>query len=311
MRFSIIIVTHNGLHHLQPCLTSLIPQLTSDWDVVIVDNASTDGTAEFVESLHYPAVSYVRLATNTGFASANNKGGEVAAGDYLFLLNNDTVVEVGTLAALEESVAHFPEFQIFACRMVRASDGKIDNMGIRFSRLLRASQIGTGNADAWLTAREVFGASGGAMLVRRSVIADVGLFDPIFFAYHEDVDFALRARIAGYRCLYVPQAIVHHKGGGTSSSNASLYRYYIQRNMELAILRNVPPAVLWKYGLGRLAYSIFQIVKWSLKGNGLLVLRAKLDAISLWRRTNPLLTPKRINTHQFERFLADDFSPLV
>jgi len=311
MSFSIIIVTHNGLHHLQPCLTSLIPQLTSDWEVVIVDNASTDGTADFIGSLDNRAISYVLLATNTGFASANNKGGEVAVGDHLFLLNNDTIVGAGTLRALEESVAHFPGYQIFACRMVRASDGKVDNMGIRFSRLLRASQIGTGSSDAWVTAREVFGASGGAMLVQRSVIVDVGLFDPIFFAYHEDVDFALRARLAGYRCLYVPQAIVCHKGGGTSSSNASLYRYYIQRNMELAILRNVPREVLWKYGLGRLAYSIYQVLKWSLKGSGLLVLRAKLDAVSLWRRSDTRLTPKRINTHQFERFLADDFSPIV
>src|SRR6267378_3152796 len=180
MRFSIIIVTHNGVHHLQPCLTSLIPQLTSDWEVVIVDNASTDGTAEFVESLDNPAICYLLLPTNMGFASANNRGGELAVGNYLFLLNNDTVVRAGTLGALEESVAQFPGFQIFACRMVRASDGKIDNMGIRFSRLLRASQIGTGSADAWLTAREVFGASGGAMLVQRSVIVDVGLFDPIF-----------------------------------------------------------------------------------------------------------------------------------
>jgi GT2 family glycosyltransferase len=311
MRFSIIIVTYNGLHYLQPCLTSLIPQLTPDWEVVIVDNASTDGTAEFVESLDNPAICHVLLATNTGFASANNRGCEVAVGDYLFLLNNDTVVGAGTLGALEESVAHFPEFQIFACRMVRTLDGRVDNMGIRLTRLLRASQIGTGSADAWLTAREVFGASGGAMLVRRSVIMDVGLFDPVFFAYHEDVDFALRARLAGYRCLYVPQAIVHHKGGGTSSSDAPLYRYYIQRNMELAILKNVPRRVLWKYGLGRLAYSIYQIVKWSLRGNGLLVLRAKLDAISLWRRTGAPPAPARVDTQQFERFLADDFTSSV
>ncbi len=306
MRFSIVIVTCNGLHDLKPCLESLASQLSSGWEVVVVDNASTDGTRAFIESQATPMLRPLFLQTNTGFAMGNNRGAEVARGEWLFLLNNDTTCAAGTLRVLEECANRFAQFRIFSSRVVRASDGRIDSLGIRYSRLLRGIQIGSGTADRWAEPREVFGASGAAMMVHRSVIEDIGLFDTALFAYQEDVDFAVRARLAGYRCLHLPGAVVHHKGGGTSSSNPSRFRYYNQRNMEL-VFRNLPRRVLWKYGLGHFAYSAYQIIKWAWKGDGRTVLRAKIDALAHPARTLEDRCPQRVNPKEFEEFLEQKF----
>jgi GT2 family glycosyltransferase len=308
--FSIVIVTHNGLHDLRKCVDSLCSQLAPNWEIVLVDNASSDGTAEFFSGISSDSVRYVPLNANTGFAAANNTGVAHARGEWLLLLNNDATCVDGTLRAFEEGTRAFPQFQIFACQMIRSLDGRVDNLGIRFTRSLRGVQIESGAMRAWPDTREVFGASGGAMLVHRSVIDDIGLFDPAFFAYQEDVDFAVRARLAGYRCLYLPDAIVHHKGGGTSSSNPSFFRYFNQRNMEL-VLRNLPMRVWWKYGPLHFAYAISQVLKWTLKGDGLNVVKAKIDAIGADGKSSASRWPVRVRSKEFERFLGDDFSAQI
>lgn len=305
--FSIIIVTHNGVNDLRGCIHSLLDQLTTGWEVVVVDNASSDGTKEFLSSLSGEVVRQIPLNANVGFAAANNTGASHARGEWLFLLNNDTTCAPETLHALEEGVRVFPQFRIFSCRMIRSRDGKIDNLGIQFSRDLRGVQIGSGATFGWPDPREVFGASGGAMLVHRSVIDDIGLFDPDFFAYQEDVDFAVRARLAGYRCLYLPRVVVYHKGGGTSSSNPSRYRYFNQRNMEL-VLRNVPWKLRWKYGPKHLAYSLYQVLKWTLRGDGLTVLRAKVGALNLACKSDARRSPVRIGSEKFDKFMQGDFA---
>ncbi len=275
-----------------------------------MDNASSDGTREFLTSIESDSIRNIPLDENTGFARANNLASEHARGQWLFLLNNDATCASGTLRALEESAWSYPEFRIFACHMIRTADGKIDNLGIQFSRCLRGTQIGSGAAAGGAEPREVFGASGGAMLVHRPIIDDIGLFDPDFFAYQEDVDFAVRSRLAGYRCLYLPDAVIHHKGGGTSSSNPSLYRYFNQRNMEL-VLRNIPVRLRWKYGLWHFAYAGYQVLKWSLKGDGYTVLKAKVDALRASRPSRLHSRPVRVELREFERHLANDFPSQV
>lgn len=302
LRFSIVIVTHDGLHHLQPCLEALGPQLSPEWEVVVVDNGSSDGTRPFLEARPRRWLRPLYLSANTGFAAGNNRGAASARGDWLFLLNNDTLCAPGTLEALSGAVRRYPLFRIFSCRMVRASDGRIDNLGIRYSRLLRGVQIGSGAAAGWSEPAEVFGASGGAMLVNRTVIDDIGLFDEALFAYQEDVDFAVRARLAGYRCLHLPGAVVRHHGGGTSLRNPSQFRYLNQRNMEL-ILRNLPRRVLAKYALPHLAYCLYQVLVWSWRGDGMTVLRAKLDGLAALLPETRRSRPGRITPQQFEASL--------
>jgi GT2 family glycosyltransferase len=307
MRLSVIIVTCNGRHHLKECLGSLLPQIDGQTEVVIVDNGSNDGTAEFVNSMGHPRVRYLPLGVNRGYAAGNNIGVADARGDWLFLLNNDTVCSPVLVRSLMSGTEKYPQFHVFSCRMIRALDGRIDNKGIRYSRLLCAFQIGSGETVVVEAPFEVFGASGGAMAVRRSVIDDIGLFEPAFFAYHEDVDFAVRARLAGYRCMYLPTAEVVHKGGGTSSADPSRFHSYNQRNMELVVLRSIPPKLLRKYGLGHLAYSGYQVLKSAVKGYGFDTLKAKIDAIGMWRKM-ALRSPRaRVSASEFDRFLGGQF----
>lgn len=305
--FSVVIVSWNGLHHLKPCIASLLPQMEDRWELVVVDNASTDGTKEYIQGLRHPRVRLVPLESNLGFAEANNLGVERSLGQWVLLLNNDTVADPQLLRALERGTQDFPECQIFACRMIRMADSKIDNRGIHFRALMVAAQIGTGEELRAEGPREVFGASGGAMLFRRDIVDDIGLFDPAFFAYQEDVDFAVRARLAGYRCLYLPSATVYHKGRGTSSRNPSLYTYYNQRNMEL-VVQNFPRRLLWKYLPLRIAYAVHQVLKFTPRGDGMTVLRGKFAALwMIWNR-RPDRSKQRVSTRQFNDFLRDKFS---
>jgi GT2 family glycosyltransferase len=306
---SIIIVTYNGWQHLETCLNSVLPQLESGDEVLIVDNGSSDATQDHVSSIDDSRVVYQRLETNLGFAAANNIGAQRAKGEWLLLLNNDTVASDGFLTGLRSAALNNTEYRIFACKMIRASDHKIDNAGIAvIGPTLRQIQLSPGSdPEMHRSFTEVFGASGGAMLVHRSVIEDIGLFDSRFFAYCEDVDFALRARLAGYRCGFVPDASVFHKQLGTGSKMPTLRRYYIQRNMELALFRNLSSRELVRYAPAHLAYDLYQVIRWTLRRHPWQVLKAKRDAIRLWRSMRAARGPVRISPATLRDYLHGRF----
>jgi GT2 family glycosyltransferase len=305
--FSIVIVSWNGLHHLRPCIASLLPQMNDRWELLVVDNGSTDGSKEYIDSLQHSLVRCIALPANLGFAEANNVGAREASGKWILLLNNDTVSDPQLFVALEKGTKDFSDYQIFACRIIRMSDGKMDSAGLHFRHLMFAAQVNLGEDVHAETPREVFGASGGAMLFRRDIIDDIGLFDPTFFAYQEDVDFAVRARLAGYRCLYLPSATVYHKGGGTSSTNPSLYTFYNQRNLEL-VVQSFPRRLLWKYLPLRIAYSVKQVLRFAAQRDAVTVIRAKFAALVMICRRRRDPDKQRVSTRQFDDFLKDRFS---
>lgn len=309
IHLSIIVVTYNGWHLLEPCLRSLLTQLHASDEIVLVDNGSRDGTAQGVAEIADSRIRYERLEENLGFAGANNVGAQRATREWLLLLNNDTIVLDGFLDALRSAARHQNQYQIFACKMIRASDRKIDNVGIAVTApLLRQVQLRPGSdPESHTSVVEVFGASGGAMMVHRSVLDDIGLFDPRFFAYCEDVDFALRARIAGYRCAFVPWAAVLHVQSGTGSSMPGRRLYCIQRNMELAILRNLSGRDLFRYALPHIAYVFFQFLRGALRGRANNVLKGKVDALRLWPAMRSGRGPVRVSTRTLHRYLRGRF----
>ena len=306
---SIVIVTYNGWHCLEPCLESILPQLSPADEIIIVDNGSTDATRQELSAINDSRIHCTSLDSNLGFAAANNLGVRMARCEWLLLLNNDTIASAGLLAALRRTALNNPEYRIFTCKMIRLSDQRIDNVGIAVtSPLLRQIQIAAGSdAESHRTLKEVFGASGGAMLVHHSVVGDIGLFDQRFFAYCEDVDFALRARLAGYRCSFVPNAVVFHKQSATGSKMPALRLYYIQRNMELALFRNFPLGTFVLYLPLHAAYSLFQVARWSLRGHGFRVLKAKVDAVRLWSAMRASRGPIRIRAGAFRSLLHGHF----
>jgi len=261
---SIIFVTWNGWPLLESALASLVEtdQMRSDIDLNFVDNASTDETAAML-ARDFPGIRHLIQSTNLGFARANNIGAERARAELLLLLNNDTTVAPRAIDELLAAARAHPDFDIFVpeMRVMRAPE-VVDNRGIYLDASGHFRQLDSGGAVADRRGRsEVFGASGGACLIRRSVVRRIGLFDETLESYLEDADFAARARAHGVRALYVPESVILHMGSATGERIADRKFFLIQRNMRTLwqrwIAARAPSATWW---LGR-AYRAFQGVK--------------------------------------------------
>lgn len=244
---SIVIPNWNGRHMLARCLSALAAQTYQDFECVVVDNGSVDGSCEFLEA-HFPDVTVIRLTTNTGFANACNVGIAGSRSPYIVLLNNDTEACPNWLENIVEAIesAH----QDVACvssKLVKLDDpGIIDDAGDYLTWRGGAFKRGHGcTEEEFNRDEEVMLPCGGAALYRRSVLEELGGLDERFFAYLEDVDLGLRIRLAGYRCLFAANAKVLHKGHGSSIA-ADLYVFLTTRNRAYLFLKNIPGILLIK-----------------------------------------------------------------
>jgi GT2 family glycosyltransferase len=210
-RASVIIVNYNGREHLDRVLRSLQRDGRPDYEVIVVDNASSDGSAQHV-AIRFPGVRLMRNNANLGFAAANNRAARQARGDYLAFLNPDTEVEPGWLEALIGALEAQPSAGLVTAQVLLMHDrGRTNtcgnNMHITGFTLCRA--MGTPRSSDG-TSVVVGAASGAAFAMRRDLYEALGGFDESFFLYMEDSDLSLRARLAGYCCLYVPSSLVYH-----------------------------------------------------------------------------------------------------
>jgi GT2 family glycosyltransferase len=238
----VIIPTYNGKTVLLTCLDALSSQSFPDFDVIIVDNASSDGTREAVAA-KYPAMTILRLPENYGFARAINAGIRAADSPMVLLLNNDAILDKNALAALFQALNGAPADFAAANPRVLLTDGRVDNIGIMLDKKWRASQIGWQKEAASCPAEpvEIFGANACASLFRKSFFDDVGLFDEDFFAYWEDVDLVIRGRLRGWRFLHVPQAVVHHRHSYTAANVTGVDKRELSyRNSFFSVLKNAP-----------------------------------------------------------------------
>lgn len=295
MRISVITVNWNGGHVLPDYLASLAAQTEPPLECIVVDNGSTDDSLALLENA---GVHTVTLPTNRGFCEPNNLGARLAKGDAILLLNNDTSFGPEFIEVLEEALVRHQEFSLFACSMRQWDRPEtIENAGIGYRKTLSGYQLGRGDpASNWASEQEVFGPSGGAALIRMEVLDDIGLFDDAFWAYNEDVDFALRARLAGHRCLYLPRAVVRHREGATAKRLGSRKMLLIQRNSEWAMRRNVPRGLQRRYAVAHAAYILQQTLK-----NGPAVLAARQQAA---RNPRPVFDKQRITDAEFEAWLT-------
>lgn len=244
---TVVIPNLNGMQYLKACLDSLMEQSRQDFSVILIDNGSEDGSADYVES-HYPEVTVRRFAANEGFCRAVNEGILMTQTPYVILLNNDTICETSFIEELVGAME--AETQCFSCaaKMVQMKDpGLMDNAGDYYCALGWAYALGKGKpAGRYDRRREIFSACAGAAIYRRAVFDEIGLFDETHFAYLEDIDVAYRARIAGYRNLYIPEAVVHHVGSATSGSVYNEFKIrHSSRNSIYLIYKNMPwPQIL-------------------------------------------------------------------
>jgi len=216
---SVIIVTWNHASDVPACLEALAAQTYPDLEVIVVDNASQDGTADWVRA-HYPLVRLLEQTKNLGFAAGFNLGAALARGDWVLSVNPDLTAAPDFVHQLVQAATADPHLGIAAPKLLRADDPqRLDSTGLFLDRRRRPydrgqMQVDSGQYDASL---DVFGACGAGALYRRAMLEDISVqgefFDENFFAYGEDADLSWRAKLRGWRCRYVPQAVATHVRG--------------------------------------------------------------------------------------------------
>jgi len=242
----VIIPNWNGRKLLETCLVSLGRQTFRDFEIIVVDNGSTDDSAEMVRTC-YPDVKLVPLLENEGFSRAVNHGINAAAGKYIALLNNDTEAHPEWLGELVKTMDQNPEIGFCASKMLNFFQrDRIDNAGDKLAFYGNITGKGELDAGQYDRPRLLFSACAGAAAYRGEMLRDTGLFDEDFFAYYEDIDLGLRAQLMGYRCLFVPTAVVYHIHQATSDRMPAKRFLFLQRNIVFVHLKNMPLRLLLK-----------------------------------------------------------------
>jgi GT2 family glycosyltransferase len=238
---SVVVPNWNGRSWLPGLMRSLAEQEWAPAEVIVVDNGSHDGSVEYLRAAH-PRVQVLALGANTGFAYAANRGIEAACGDAVALLNSDVVLEHDWLARMTRALEAEPVAAAVACKMLSLADPeRVYDTGDILRRDGVCEQRGRFSRDdgSWDRAGDVFGACAGAALYRRSALLAVGGFDERYFAYLEDVDLALRLRLAGWRCRYEP-AVAWHAGEGSAHQLPGGHLFLVERNTLLLVAKAFP-----------------------------------------------------------------------
>lgn len=293
----IIIPTHNGREHLAVCLPALSKQTYQDFRIIVVDDASTDGTVGYLAEA-FPGVLIVRMERNVGLAAAINEALKHSEAELVAFLNNDTEPEPGWLAALVDAMDRYPDAGAAASKL-RLFDRRdyLHSAGDTFS--VRGVP---GNRGVWQRdtgqfdhEEEVFGACAGAALYRRSVLdeaaaIDGAVLDPDFFMYCEDVDLNWRLRMLGYPIIYVPAAVVYHRLSATGGG--ALASYYVARNTIAVMVKDLPGPLLRRHLPAIAAYQASLLLD-TLPHLREPAARARLRGLLAAARIIPALLPKR------------------
>ncbi len=279
---SVIIVNWNGRTWLETCLPALAAQTFQDFEVVVVDNGSTDGSVDWLKT-EWPQVKVLPQSENLGFAAGNNRGIRSTASPYIITLNNDTRVDAEFLAAMVTAVetSDLPKTGMVAAKIVRwQQPDLLDSAGIEVDWAGIAWNRGWNQAAATANqATEVFGPSAAAALYTREMLAEIGLFDEDFFCYYEDVDLAWRGQRAGYACLYAPQARVEHWHSATAVTVPAFKTTMLGRNKAWTIVKNYHwPTFMWALPI-IIVYDLAASLKSLWQTHSLAALRGRLAAL--------------------------------
>ena len=330
---SVIVVNHNRRDLLADCLDSLQHQYYPDRELIIVDNGSSDGSVDLLKDFRLPRLQVIQNKTNRGFCAANNQALAVCNGVYVALLNNDAVANPAWLSELVNALETHPAFGMAASKVLAYdAPNVIDKSGHLIyldgqNRGRGSGEIDIGQYDSF---EEVAWPDGCAAFYRRALLGEVGGFDEDFFAYADDAELGLRARIGGWRSLSVPTAVVHHRLGGTLGRHSERRLFLIERNRiwlavklfpaRLLILnplyaatRLVATTVAWVAGRGELAradssISPMRLLRCLLQAHwaaivGLPAMLRKRRDMRCWRKLSPSDTARMIRRFQIP--LAD------
>ena len=252
MKVSVVTPNYNGLNFLNNYFETLLIQSRFIEEIIIIDNASTDGSIEFIDefisSSNYPIkIVLIKNEENLGFAPAVNQGIRQAKSEYIYSVNNDVELEWNALdeiiKAMDESIDSGENpFSIQSKMIQHYNRNLIDDAGDEYTILAWTKKLGDGQpVERYNEKREIFSSCAGAALYRKSVLEEIGLFDDDFFAYVEDIDLAYRAQIYGYENYFCPDSIVYHYGSATSGSRYNEFKIRLAaRNNVFLIYKNFP-----------------------------------------------------------------------
>jgi hypothetical protein len=282
---SIMVLNWNGKCLLEECLLALGKQTYPTLEVIFVDNGSTDGSVDFVVE-HFPLIRVVKLYKNYGFAGGNSKGLGFCNGEFIVLLNNDTHVDEKWLENLVIPMIKDSSVGICASKLIVESTGRIDSAGDTLTTWGVGFKRGCGEEqNLYLDEQYIFGACAAAALYRKTLFEDVGFLDEDFFFNDEDTDLNFRAQLAGWKCVFIPSALVSHKVNATIGNLSDLHVYYHVRNLEFLWLKNMPIELMVCYAhlkffqeLGSFLYLCLRHGKWKAYFKG------KRDALKLFPR---------------------------
>ena len=311
-RITVIIVNWNGKTMLSKCLEGLRKQVYQRFSTIVVDNGSTDGSIEFVKQC-YPEVKVIALSENIGFAAANNVALRNISTEYVALINNDGVAQPQWLNEMIKALDAHPGAGFAASKMVYYDTPDIiDRAGDAYTIAGAGSLRGRGaSAQSYNQMNWIFGACAGAALYRMRMLNDIGLFDEDFFILYEDVDLSFRAQLSGYRCLYIPQALVYHMATRSIGYDTAKSVYFGHRNMEWTYIHNMPTKLIVRTMLPHFLYIVFAFIFFTLKGHGRVYLKAKKDALlGLGRaiqKRKKVQTCCRVNHHYIGRLFDSEY----
>jgi GT2 family glycosyltransferase len=250
LKVSIIIINWNGRHLLKDCLEALQTQTFEDFEIIVVDNGSEDGSVPWLRENYEDQIRLFPLSQNTGFSKGNNIGIRASRGELVALINNDVVVAPDWLAVLVECIERHPQAGMVGCKVLNYyRRDEIDNLG----HLLYPDGLarGRGRLESYGNwaghdqVEEILFPSACAALYRKDMLLKAGLFDETFFAYCDDSDLSLRGRLLGYKALYCPQAVAYHKYSQTGGAYSATKAFLVERNRIWLLLKLFPlPEIL-------------------------------------------------------------------
>lgn len=305
---SVIIPNFNGKQYLKNCLDAMKRQVYRDFEVILVDNGSEDGSADYVRE-HYPEVHVLTLQENRGFCGGVNAGIQASESPYVVLLNNDTIAEKYFLKNLVSFMKEHPGTFSCQAKMLKLQDrDKIDDAGNYYCALGWTFADGKGKPETrYNREKRVFSACAGAAIYDKRLLEKTGLFDEVHFAYLEDLDIGYRARLLGYENWFCPKARVYHVGSGTSGSRYNLFKVrYSSRNNIYMIYKNMPLLqIIWNFPLLFLGFSC-KALFFARKGFGREYLAGIKNGIALSRENQDKkvsgIRPRRYVAVQWELY---------
>ncbi|TRO82710.1 glycosyltransferase family 2 protein [Desulfuromonas acetexigens] len=307
----VIIVNYNSWEVLRRCLDHLGKQTWRNFQVVVIDNASTHPPPEDFAT-RYPWISLVQSSINLGFAGGNNRAlRALTSCEWIALLNPDAFPEPDWLEQLVETAQAHPDYTMFGSRQVIAGvphllDGEGDVYHI--SGLVWRSGHGRPVSEGAREPREIFSPCAAAALYRADAFLRVGGFDEDFFCYVEDVDLGFRLRLLGYKALLVPSSVVHHVGSATTGGGQSDFAlYHGHRNLIWTYVKNMPGVLFWSCLPLHLLLNLVTLAIFAWRGKGPTVFRAKRDALrgfpKMWEKRRLIQRDRVVSTRHIWRAL--------